>query len=396
MRLPTLGFFATIIAIDAALHYYLWARLVRDPGWPPPVRIAGLVAIVLLAIGLPVGVILSRNLPRSWATPIAASAYIWMGTAFYLFIALLAGDVVRALAAGSHWILGWMGANREADLARRALMAGTVAKVAGATAVAASAVALRSGLGEVDVKEVGVKLPRLPKALDGLTLVQLSDVHVGPTIGRRFIEGIVEKTNRQKPDAVVITGDLVDGSVDDLREQVAPLAKLAARYGVYFITGNHEYYSGVREWTDELRRMGIRVLRNQMAPIGDANGATIDLLGVDDHLSHELAVEGSGDLLVQMFGARDPERESILLAHQPKAIAAAAEAKIGLQLSGHTHGGQIWPFSGLVALTQPYLAGLHRRSDTTQIYVSRGTGYWGPPMRLLAPAEVTKIVLAPT
>jgi predicted MPP superfamily phosphohydrolase len=272
-----------------------------------------------------------------------------------------------------------------------------VAKAAGAVAVGASAAALRSGLSEVEVKEVEVKSADLPKALDNLTVVQLSDIHVGPTIGRRFIESIVEKANRQKPDAVVITGDLVDGSVEDLALQVAPLAKLAARYGVYFVTGNHEYYSGVAEWTKELERIGIRVLRNQKAVLGDAaeRGSRIELLGIDDHLCHHFAEPGSGEEMKAMFGIeKDDGVGRILLAHQPKAIVSAAEAGIALQLSGHTHGGQMWPFSALVGLTQPYLAGLHKHSDRTQIYVSRGTGYWGPPMRLFAPAEVTKLVLS--
>jgi uncharacterized protein len=394
MRLSTIGFFATIIAIDAALHYYLWARLVRDPGWPPAVKAAGLAAALILALGLPAGIILSRILPRSWASPIAGASFVWMGTAFYLLVALLLGDVVRVLANGLGWLWSFIAGEESApDLVRRGLVAGSVAKLAGAAALGASAAALKSGLGEVAVEEVGVKLARLPRALEGLTLVQLTDVHVGPTIGRRFIEGIVEKANRQKPDAIVITGDLVDGSVDELRAQVEPLSKLSARYGVYFVTGNHEYYSGVRDWTEELERIGIQVLRNRKISLGDA-AASIDLLGIDDHLSGQLSLPGHGEALARILDlGPGRERERILLAHQPKAIVAAAEAGIGLQLSGHTHGGQIWPFSALVALTQPYLAGLHRHAEGTQIYVSRGTGYWGPPMRLFAPAEITKIVL---
>jgi len=238
---------------------------------------------------------------------------------------------------------------------------------------------------------VGVKLERLPPALSGLTIVQLTDVHIGPTIGRSFLEHVVERTNQAKPDAIVITADLADGSVAALRTHVEPLAKLRARHGVFFVTGNHEYYSGVEEWLDELARLGVRPLRNERVAIVDAS-ASIDLAGVDDASAH---MPGHGADYARALGGAAPDRELVLLAHQPSQIVHAARAGVGLQLSGHTHGGQIWPFGALVRLNQPYVAGLHRHDERTQIYVSRGTGYWGPPMRLFCPAEITKVVLAP-
>jgi predicted MPP superfamily phosphohydrolase len=391
MRLPALGFFATIIAIDVATHWYLWIRLFRDPGWPSGVKLAGAIVLALFAVALPAGMIISRNASREIARPIATAAYVWLGTAFYFLVVLFTLDFARWIATGATALWAFITSEgKSTDLVRRALLSKSAVGSATAAAASLSAVALRTGLSDVEVKDVSVKLDRLPRELSGMSIVQLTDIHVGPTIGERFMRTIVEKTNALKPDAVVITGDLVDGSVEQLAQQVAPLAKLSARFGVYFVTGNHEYYSGVKEWTEHLSSMGIRVLRNEKVSLGD--GASIDLAGVDDHLSHELA-ENNGAELVRLLGIQDDQRELILLAHQPKAIVSAAGAGVGLQLSGHTHGGQLWPFSHLVALTQPYLAGLHRHEARTQIYVSRGTGYWGPPMRLLAPAEITRLVL---
>ncbi len=253
-----------------------------------------------------------------------------------------------------------------------------------------AAAAIRSGLARVAVRNVNVRLRRLPQKLDGLTIVQLTDVHVGPTIGRAFIEDIVARTNALAPDVIAITGDLVDGSVDDLRDAIAPLAGLKARYGVYFCTGNHEYYSGAPEWCAELTRIGVRVLRNERVTIGDGLDS-IDLAGIDDESAHRFG-EGHGADLARAVAGRDPARELVLLAHQPKAVLEAKEHGVGLQLSGHTHGGQIWPWNYAVRLQQPVVAGLARFGET-QVYVSCGTGYWGPPMRLAAPAEITRITL---
>jgi uncharacterized protein len=374
-----IAFFAVALGIVGGVHWYIWARLFRDPTWPAWVRVAGGAVLAVLAVSLPLGMIFWRVMPGDTSRWLSTALFIWMGTGFYFLVALFAVDLAK-------WILGPFIEDPE----RRRLLTDGAVKIAGVAAAGASVAALRSGLGEVEVKEVNVELERLPKQLDGLTLVQLSDVHVGPTIGRKFIEAIVEKVNAQKADAVVITGDLVDGSVRDLEESVAALGKLSARYGVYFVTGNHEYYSGVREWSAHLKKLGIKVLSNDRAAIGDQ--VSIDLAGIDDITAHRIT--GAADFgLGAALRNRDPERELVLLSHQPKTIVEAAKHGVGLQLSGHTHGGQIQPFGALVSLTQPYMAGLYRHDEKTQIYVSRGTGFWGPPMRLFAPAEVTKIVL---
>ncbi len=262
----------------------------------------------------------------------------------------------------------------------RAPFAGGVA-VAG---VGLGAYGVAVARGKVGVKKVDVALKRFPEALDGFKLVQISDVHIGPTLGRAWLADIVASINTLDADLVVITGDLVDGSVEELADHVAPLADIKSKHGVYFVTGNHEYYAGVEEWVAHLPSLGVHVLRNERVEIGDGNGASFDLAGVDDfHAKPNLgrALEG-----------RDASRELVLLAHQPKQAIDAAKAGVGLQLSGHTHGGQIFPWMFFVKLDQPFVAGLDRLGDL-QIYTSAGTGYWGPPMRVGAPPEISLIEL---
>jgi predicted MPP superfamily phosphohydrolase len=206
-------------------------------------------------------------------------------------------------------------------------------------------------------------------------------------IGKDFIEDIVRRVNALTPDVIAITGDLVDGSVEELAEHVAPLAKLSAKHGVYFVTGNHEYYSGAEEWIAHLRKLGVHVLRNERVRIGGDEG--FDLAGIDDHSS---AVFGHGPDLPKALAGRDADRACVLLAHQPRGVNLADSLGVDLQLSGHTHGGQMFPWNLAVRLQQPFVAGIHKLTHA-QIYVSRGTGYWGPPMRVGAPAEITEIEL---
>jgi predicted MPP superfamily phosphohydrolase len=373
-------FIAVFLGIDFAVHWYIWIRLFRDPSWPTWVRIAGGTILALLAVALPLGMILWRALPSDSLGWFTTALFVWMGSAFYLLLAMWGVDIARLIA----------GTLVEDPERRKMLLDGAV-KVAGVAAIGASAAALRSGLGEVEVKEVQVELERMPKELSGMTIVQLTDVHVGQRmIDTKFIQRIVERVNEQKADAVVITGDLVDGSVDKLGDTVALLAKIDARFGVYFVTGNHEYYSGARDWIAFLKKHGIKTLQNEHARLGDQ--VSIDLAGINDVSAARMTkVKDLG--LASATANRDPDRELILLAHQPKAITEAAKYGVGLQISGHTHGGQIQPFGAIVSLTQPYMAGLYDHDEKTKIYVSRGTGFWGPPMRLFAPAEITKIVL---
>ncbi len=381
---PLVAFLAVALSIFGGLHAYLWIRLVRDVALPAPWHRIATIALALLAISGPIMLFASRQLPERIARMLSTAAFSWMGVGFLLVVLLASFDVLRLILAAGIWSFGQESAF---DASRRLFLSRVMAGTAGAAGAALGAVALRNGLGDIEVREVPIQLARLPRELSGLTIVQLTDLHIGSTAGGAFVQQIIEKTQALRPDIVCITGDLVDGSVERLGPLVAPLATLRSRYGTFFITGNHEYYSGADAWLAELSRIGIRTLRNERVSIGDA--ASFDLAGVDDWMAN---IPGHGPNLARALAGRATDRELVLLAHQPKQIHEAAQMGVGLQLSGHTHGGQIAPFGALVALTQPFIAG-HHHVGSTQIYVSCGTGTWGPPMRLGAPAELTKLVL---
>jgi predicted MPP superfamily phosphohydrolase len=373
-------FLVIALSLIGGLHYYFWARLVRDTALPAPWRQLATGALWLLGLSMPATLILWRS-HHPVRSLLAWPAFVWMGMLIILGTVLFGADLVRLVIHAG-------GGARDPE--RRLLLQRTLAAAAATVAAGLGALAVRQGTKRVQVHEVEVTLPKLPKALDGFTIVQLTDVHVGgQTIHRRFIEEVVATTNALSPDLIAITGDLVDGSVDELRSQVAPLASLRARRGVFFVTGNHEYYSGVDAWLAHLATLGIRVLRNERVAVGDGTHS-FDLAGIDDWSAR--AFPGHGADLPRALHGRDPAHELVLLAHQPRAIHEAAALGVGLQLSGHTHGGQIWPWNFAVRLQQPFVAGLGREKST-QLYVSRGTGYWGPPMRLGAPAEITRIRL---
>jgi len=377
--LSFLVFFLLMTSIVGGAHYFVWMRLVRDAQLPPGAHRALTVLLVVLFLLIPGTLLSFRSLSPEFAKPLSYLAFGWLGMLLFVFSLLVVGELARGLMA-----LGRLALDvAPPDPARRAALARLFAGAVTLATLGLGAAAVRSGLGRVAVKRVEVALSRLPETMRGTTIAQLSDVHIGPTLGKDFLEEIVERTNQIQPDIVAITGDLVDGSVADLREHVAPLQHLKARYGVYFVTGNHEYYSGHEEWCEELARLGIRVLRNERVSIGSGPDA-FDLAGVDDYSAEP-------DLAKAVAG-RDTSRELVLLAHQPKAIHEAERLGVGLQLSGHTHGGQLWPWKYLVRLQQPVVSGLERIGRAL-IYVSNGTGYWGPPMRLGAPAEITQIVL---
>jgi hypothetical protein len=378
-------FIAVVLTLAVGIHYYLWARLVRAPTLPAPWAALATGVLGALAVGMPLAMFLGRGFP-TLGRALAGAAFAWMGVMFLLLVTLVGADLVRLVA----W-LARRAADVPVDPSRRVVAARLAAGAAAAVSGGLGAIAWRAAHGPIAVKRIDVALLRLPKAHDGLRIVQLTDVHVGSTIGRAFVEDMVRRANALAPDLVAITGDLVDGSVPDLGPAVAPLAELRARHGVFFVTGNHEYFSGAEPWLRELERLGVRVLRNERVSIGAGDDA-FDLAGVDDHSAERYGGVPHDEALARAFAGRDPAREVVLLAHQPRSFTAAARFGVGLQLSGHTHGGQMWPFGLIVRLTQPFLAGLHRAGDS-QIYVSRGTGYWGPPMRLAAPAEITEIVL---
>ena len=366
--------------ILGSVHYYAWTRLVRDAQLPPPWSTVAAWTLFSLAALLVVAMASSFFLPKSLSSPLLWAAYVWMGLAFFVVVLLAVTDLAQLVTR-----LGGLATDLPAlEPERRVFLKRSIAAVVALAAIGLGIAGLGEGLARVRVKKIRVSLRRLHPQRVGYKIVQLSDIHVGPTIGRAFIEEIVAQTNALAPDMVVITGDLVDGRLHALRDAVAPLASLKAKDGVFFVTGNHEYYSGVEEWLEYLPTLGIRVLRNERVVIGSGPDA-FEIAGVDDWSAHP-------DLPRALAG-RDRGRVLILLAHQPKQIFEAAQADVDLQLSGHTHGGQLFPFNLLVRLQQPYVAGFAMHEGTA-IYVSRGTGYWGPPMRLGSPAEITHIELA--
>jgi uncharacterized protein len=383
-------FLLVITAALVGMHYYLWRRLVRDTALPPRVRRLVTVLAILLAASVPVLLLFRRAPLRNFAFVQVTSwpTMTWLGIVFISFFVLLVADVTRLVVWGVRRVAGARPMDPARRRALRRLFGGTVAAVSGGAVTAAIA----SALGRVRVKEVQVPLGRLPRALDGTKIVQITDVHIGPTIGRSFVEEVVAEVNALAPDVIAITGDLVDGSPAEIGDAVSAVAGLRARHGVYFVTGNHEYYAGVLPWMDELPRLGVRVLRNERVVIGDDKDS-FDLAGIDDFgAGRHRNSNGHRADLPRALSGRDPARELVLLAHQPRAVHEAAQWGVGLQLSGHTHGGQIWPWTYFVYLEQPVVAGLAKIADTW-LYVSRGTGYLGPPMRLFAPAEITKLIL---
>jgi uncharacterized protein len=370
---------AVLSTLVVLLHRYLWARLVRDPAWAAPWGRGLGIAIVVLALLVPVGFVAMRALPRAVHAPLAWVVYGWMGLLLYLFLLTVLGDAGRGVAA----LAGLLPKDPERRQVLARIMAGVVAGGAALLGVVGGVNVARG----FHVKRVRVPMARLPRSASGYRIVQLTDVHIGPTIGRAFLESVVREANALDGDMVVITGDLVDGSVEQLRTLVEPLRDLRSRDGVFFVTGNHEYYSGADEWIAHLETLGVRVLRNERVTIRES----FELAGVDDH-SARGTLPGHGQDVAGALRGRDPSRAVVLLAHQPKAVTDAAQHGVDLQLSGHVHGGQLVPFNWLARLDQPFIRGLHRAGDTW-IYVSEGTGYWGPPMRVGTTAEVTQIEL---
>jgi predicted MPP superfamily phosphohydrolase len=366
----------------AGLHFYLAQRLVFDVDLAQPWRGLALGAIAGLGASLVLQPIGERRLMPARARWIAWPASLWMGFAFLLLIGLFASDL-------GLWLAGGAAAAAE-DSPGPGDTAGVRAAVVLGLALLAGLAGLRSGLAPPRLRRVEIELPRWPAGRDGYRIVQISDIHIGPILGRAFASRLVERVNALAPDLVAVTGDLVDGRLERLADEVAPFGGLRGRDGVFFVTGNHDHYSGADDWAGAISGLGLRVLRNQRVAIGEGEHA-FDLVGVDDHRGDLIGARGGEDLDRALAG-RDRARPAVLLAHDPSTFRRAWALGIDLQLSGHTHGGQIWPFGLLVRLVIPTVAGRYAKGSA-QLYVSRGTGFWGPPMRLFAPAEITEIVL---
>ncbi|MFJ1599344.1 metallophosphoesterase [Streptomyces sp. NPDC088261] len=444
------------VALVVAAHWYVWRRLVRDTARKGGVaRRAGTVAAFVLPVLAVSASGAGRSGAPFWVQRLVAwPGYLWLAVLMYLLLALLVGEAVRPLlrryvdgrARGADGEGGAQAAARaEGDVQARtetqtsepvgqpvaapagpggsggsggtadsagsagaaSSQTGTVLTgrapsaapvpsrrlfvsrvVAGAAATAAAATVGYGTYGVLRgprVKRITVPLAKLPRAAHGYRIAVVSDIHLGPILGRAHTQRIVDTINSTRPDLVAVVGDLVDGTVKDLGPAAVPLAGLEAPHGAFFVTGNHEYFSGAQEWVDHVRELGLRPLVNERVEI-----AGFDLAGVNDIAGES---EGDGPDFAKALGDRDRARASVLLAHQPIVIHDAVRHGVDLQLSGHTHGGQLWPGNYLAELANPTVAGLERYGDT-QLYVTRGAGAWGPPVRVGAPSDITVVELA--
>ena len=317
-----------------------------------------------------------------------------MGVVLILFpltiardVALLLRRTARAFARGG----SPAGADEPALASRRAFLrrVSSLGVIGSSSALASAGAVQARQLAEVH--RVKVPIEGLHPDLAGLRIAQISDLHVGPILGRAWLDQVVSAVNHLRPDLIAVTGDLADGAVDDLREDVAALRRLRAPHGVYFVTGNHEYYWDALAWVDEVRRLGLDVLVNEHRVLTRGAARWI-VAGVTDYSARSILRRHASDPAKAVAGAPEADLR-ILLAHQPKSVFAARKLDIDLQLSGHTHGGQFFPWNLVIGFFQPLAKGLGR-FDHTWLYVSRGTGTWGPPLRTV-PAEITELELVP-
>ncbi|KOG31891.1 metallophosphoesterase [Streptomyces resistomycificus] len=403
-----------VLGILVTANWYLWRRLFRDTTRAPGLaRRAGAVLIAggwVLAI---TALVAERTGAPFWLQrTLAWPGFLWLALSIYLLLGVIVGEVVRPLlrrflerrdrrkAATAVAVprpepvpAGAPPQEPPAAASPRLVAAPSrrlfVSRVVGGAAAAAALGTVGYGtygvLNGPTVKRVTVPLAKLPRAAHGYRIAVVSDVHLGPVLGPGFAQKVVDTINGTQPDLIAVVGDLVDGSVKDLGPAAAPLARLKARHGSYFVTGNHEYFSGAEQWVEEVRRLGLHPLENARTEM-----PWFDLAGVNDLAGES---EGQGPDFAKALGDRDRARACVLLAHQPVQIHDAVKHGVDLQLSGHTHGGQLWPGNFVASAENPTLAGLERYGDT-QLYVSRGAGAWGPPTRVGAESDITVIELA--
>ena len=372
-----------LYSISLLLHGYIGWRLLPALAGFSAVGVAAV--LVLSALLMPLGLVARRVVRPPLADTLAWMGLLCMGLFSSLFVLTVLRDVVLLAFALAHtlgatWTQQVLPALR-VDSAVAVLLLGLLATVLGFWNARRTAQVVR----------VDVPITNLPAALHGFTVAQITDIHVGPTIKTRYLQAIVRRVNTLDADMVAITGDLVDGSVADLGAHVAPLSTLSSRHGSYFVTGNHEYYSGAHAWITELRRLGVQVLMNEHVVL-QQGGASLVLAGVADFHADRFDKNHRSDPHAALAGAPLDAGVQVLLAHQPRSAFEAAKAGFDVQLSGHTHGGQFWPWNLFVPMQQPFTAGLRRLQDLW-VYTSRGTGYWGPPKRFGAPSEITLLRL---
>lgn len=390
-------FIVVLIAILALLHLYVWQRLVRDTTRPGALRWALTGLVLALAVLLVATLVVPRltGLDAGW---LAWPGYLWFALVAYLFLTLLVLEPVRLVLR--RWVKRAPAPTPPPDaepapdpaLNRRLFLARTGAVAAGAASVGLVGFGAATALGPPDVLNVPVRLRRLDPAFAGFRIAVVSDIHLGPLAGRAHTERIVRMVNETQPDLIAIVGDLVDGSVAELGTAAEPLQDLVSGEGAFFVTGNHEYFvDDTVEWLTELERLGVAPLRNANTAIR-RGGAVVNLAGVNDLAG---AQHGDAPDFGRALRGIDASSPTVLLAHQPVQVGEAAARGLDLQISGHTHGGQMWPFHYAVRAVQPALAGLSR-VDGTQLYVTRGAGFWGPPVRVGAPPDITVLDLQPS
>ncbi|MFD4670512.1 metallophosphoesterase [Lentzea sp. NPDC058450] len=388
--------FLLLLGVPVALgHLYLWRRLVVDTTRPRTLaRRIGTVAIIGAFLMLMSALVVTRRVPPEYGKFFAWPGFIWLAVLFYLAIALGIAEIPRRIllkrVAAAPVPVG-VGAEAVEpvevvpDPSRRLFIARSVAIGSGVAAGGVVGYGMTQALGDPQLLNVPVTMDKLRPSLSGFRIAVVSDIHLGPLLGRSHTERIVRMINEQEADLVAIVGDLVDGTVAELGEAAAPLRDLVSKQGSFFVTGNHEYFSGHEQWIAELERLGVNPLRNEGLTV--AGG--IELVGVNDVTGKTY---DDGPDFGRALAGRDRNNPVVLLSHQPVQVTDASSHGVDLQLSGHTHGGQMAPFNLFVPLQQPSTAGLSK-VDNTWLYTSRGAGFWGPPVRVGAPPDITMIEL---
>ena len=374
-----------LLVLVVAIHLLIGWRLIPDLPFGTGVTVATILLLVFSAGAMPFGEFARRNKHSPLSDHLAGAGFLAMGFfSSLLVLTLLREMVVLAGSAASLWLTG------EAWLVQLRDWSALAVPV---LAVCLTFIGFINARRRAAVRNVDIPIAGLPAALNGFSIVQISDVHVGATIKNGYVSRIVDAVNALDADIIAVTGDLVDGSVQRLSSHTAPLGRLSARHGTFFVTGNHEYYSGANAWIAEMRRLGLSVLLNEHVVL-EHGGEAVVVAGVTDYSAHHFDPAQRSDPAAAIAGAPVRAGIRLLLAHQPRSAYDASRAGFDLQLSGHTHGGQFFPWNLLVKLIEPFAAGLHRL-DKLWVYVSRGTGYWGPPKRFGAPSEITRLRLVP-
>ncbi len=374
-----------LFTLIVLVHLYMGWRLLPDLAFGASGAVVMISLLVLTAVVMPFGEFARRHKHSALSDYLAGAGFLAMGFFSSLLILTLLRDVVLLAGfAASGWLI---------DAALLLQLHRWSAAAVPALAVFVTLVGFINARRRAGVRNVDVPIAGLPARLHGFSIVQISDVHVGATIKHGYVSRIVDAVNALDADMIAVTGDLVDGSVGRLSSHTEPLGRLCARHGAFFVTGNHEYYSGANAWVAELRRLGLSVLLNEHIVL-EHDGEAIVVAGVTDYSAHHFDPAHRSDPAAAIAGAPRHAAVKLLLAHQPRSAFAAAKVGFDVQLSGHTHGGQFFPWNLVVKLLQPFTAGLHRLDDLW-VYVSRGTGYWGPPKRFGAPSEITHLRLVP-